>query len=256
MERSVGLEDFNQMVWSCSRCVFLRSQLLRQFEFGSSGLFVLSSLLFGPFSVNTQTFIGNKHMYGMYSVHRSVKDDSLLCVRRKGIKHYKSVFPLYPSCYINIHPCHMKGWLDKPCGLCSQQDLLALNSWRPGWRHSCLSQFQSCFHIDRQDSCFVLFCFVLFCFVVLLVFFLQFWRTSGGLPWSDLIFINFEGIHSFPSLVETKAKHLPGLSAFPSFHSEVLTFTRWSDPAVLSQLQCFSPAVLPVPRATTRFHTK
>ena len=34
---------------------------MRQFEVGSSGLFVLSSLVSGPFSVNTETFIGNTH---------------------------------------------------------------------------------------------------------------------------------------------------------------------------------------------------
>ena len=39
----------------------MRGQPLRQFEVGSSGLFVLSSLVSGPFSVNTQTFIGDMH---------------------------------------------------------------------------------------------------------------------------------------------------------------------------------------------------
>ena len=60
MEQSVGLDDFN-LFRSCSGCIFLRTQLLRQFEFRSSGIFVLSSLVSEPFSVNTQTFIGNIH---------------------------------------------------------------------------------------------------------------------------------------------------------------------------------------------------
>lgn len=68
--------------------------------------------------------------------------------------------------------------------------------------------------------------------------------------------MNFEGSYSFTFHVETKANHFPELNTFPSFHSEVLTYVRQSNPTVLSQLQGCSAAVLPVSRPITRLQTK
>ena len=90
---------------------------------------------------------------------------TLLCVGRKGIKPHHSACALCTSCNINIHPCHLKEWLEMSCGLCSQQDLLAMN--RHGdIRFSASSELFPC----REMRIHVLFCFD----VVLLVFFLCF----------------------------------------------------------------------------------
>lgn len=58
---------------------------------------------------------------------------------------------------------------------------------------------------------------------VLLMFLISFMsidRFFNGLLLSTLIFINFEGIHSFSS-VETNIKHLSQCNTCLSFHSEV-----------------------------------
>lgn len=54
--------------------------------------------------------------------------------------------------------------------------------------------------------------------------------TLRGLSCSNLIFTNFDGIHSFSFLVETKAKHLPQHNTCPGFHSggqHIFKYTGW-----------------------------
>lgn len=71
----------------------------------------------------------------MCSVHRTVKDDSLLSV--PAVRHLfsKLVWTVSSNYNINFCLCRLKGWYDKPRGFCSQQDLLAMHSWSSVWRH-------------------------------------------------------------------------------------------------------------------------
>ena len=71
---------------------------------------------------------------------------------------------------------------------------------------------------------------------------------SRGFYFSNWIFINFDGIHSFSSPVETKAKPLPQCNTCHGFHSEVNTSL-----IVFSIIQCLSAAVVPFSSAFRKF---
>ena len=82
----------------------------------------------------------------MCSVHRTVKDDSLLSV--PAVRHLfsKLVWTVSSNYNINFCLCRLKGWYDKPRGFCSQQDLLAIYSWRLGRRY--FHVLARCSHVE------------------------------------------------------------------------------------------------------------
>ena len=79
------------------------------------------------------------------------------------------------------------------------------------------------------------------------------WRAVSC---SNLIFISFDGIHSFSSPVETKAKPLPQLNTHPGFYSVVntsLKYTSWLNSVVFTVIQCVCAVVVPFSLAFRKF---
>ena len=76
-------------------------------------------------------------MYGMFSVHNSIKDVFLFSVPagNTSVFLYKLIGIVQLNCNINFYLCHLKEWHDKSWGLSSQQDILAIRSWSTSWRH-------------------------------------------------------------------------------------------------------------------------
>lgn len=119
----------------------------------------------------------------MCSIHSSAKLFSMF-EQEKETKLYKSVWSVYLNCNINFHPCHFKGWHDKTWGLNSQQDyLLCLGEVLAGDSH-----VSELFPWSRIS---------IYLPVLLFFLFSSFIDFSGGLPWSNLILIKFDGIHWF-----------------------------------------------------------
>jgi len=62
------------------------------------------------------------YIYGMCSVHKSFKDDSLLSVQAGSASFFlsKLVWIVWPNCNINFYLCLLKGW-PKSRGFCSSK---------------------------------------------------------------------------------------------------------------------------------------
>ena len=112
-------------------------------EARSPRLLVLSSLVSGPYALQTYTFKGNICLCISTWMECTMCTVQLkiLCSmfeQGKGIKLYKSVWTVYPNCSVNFRPCRVKGWHGNSWGLYSHRGLLAMLSCSSAWRHSCL----------------------------------------------------------------------------------------------------------------------
>lgn len=154
------------------------------------------------------------------SVHNSVKDYFLIYVRT-GNGHlpiYKLVWTIWPNCNTGFHSCHLKGWCVS-WRFWSQQDVLVVHSWSPGWDIFMSPPGLELFPCRGISNISYLFCWWSWFHSSCLV---RIFRRS---PQSNLVFINFdESIVFLLLLIDTKEYSRPQHNSSPAFHSEVKTF--------------------------------